>query len=141
MSKQLGDDPVYGAMQYMALAAVDRDNRERWMNQAFDLITDDNSFQFAIGMTCATAEFVKQHMPDGDEPVTMEVEQSGRIVPVDDLEEPTRTAWRAILAAANGDSPVPFLTTPPTPTAQAELLSVIVQVFNVMAREASERAA
>lgn len=123
---------VLDAGLIIAAAAADPNgDRPAARQRAIDMLTDDDMFMFAMYLAvCAGRCFAAAIDTPNSGITTIEVtDTDGNPVPIDDVAEPTRTAWRCVLAGANGDSPAEFLAAVNDEDDASELTAVLVQLY------------
>lgn len=137
-------DPADRALQAastIAHAVATGGDRSAARLAALDQLHDEDGLAFAVMLATAAGDILGRHVQcdtcgrtacANHGTITVDVtDRDGNPVAIDDVEEPARTAWRAVLAAANGDNPTPFLLSVATPADTAPLTVLLIQLWEV----------
>ncbi len=129
------DDPAGRALRAGLILAqgVATDTSTEARSEALDVLQDGDGLAFAVFLAAATGNMFAAQIDDDDGgPITLDVlGPDGEPKSIDDVDEPNRTAWRAILASANGDDPAPFLLTVDSTDASAALTALLIRLYEL----------
>lgn len=138
---EVDDDRFIRAGMLISSAAIDDDADFREAcRRALDLVHLDEGLDFAVFLCCSAAAMLVQagqpDTPPAERGITtiQVLGADGQPKSIDDVDEPLRTTWRAVIAAANGESPVPFLLAADSVEASAEITVTLMELLSVAAK-------